>query len=110
MNNLGELYYYGRGVARDYPQARAWYEKAAAADNANAMYSLGWMYEKGSGVIVRDYTQATQLVPKGRRRRQHRGHVQFGRALSERTGHRSKLRKAPGNGYRKPQTLATRMP
>jgi uncharacterized protein len=56
--NLGELYYYGRGVARDYTQARDWYEKAAAADNANAMCSLGWMYEKGSGVIVQDYTQA----------------------------------------------------
>jgi TPR repeat protein len=30
-------------------QARHWYEEAAAAGSANAMYSLGKLYEKGIG-------------------------------------------------------------
>jgi len=36
MNNLGNLYAQGLGVARDYEQARRWYEKAAAAGDALA--------------------------------------------------------------------------
>jgi TPR repeat protein len=37
MNNLGELYYYGHGVTRDYGKAREWYQKAADGGNTNAM-------------------------------------------------------------------------
>ena len=42
MNNLGDLYYYGRGVARDYGKTREWYQKAADAGNTVAMTNLGW--------------------------------------------------------------------
>jgi tetratricopeptide (TPR) repeat protein len=51
MNQLGQLYQTGRGVAQpDYAQAREWYQKAAEAGNVRAMYNLGVLYEKGLGV------------------------------------------------------------
>ena len=34
--NLGWLYFYGRGVPKDYAQARQWYKKAAAQGLASA--------------------------------------------------------------------------
>ena len=37
MNSLGYLYHQGQGVPQDYFKARKWYEKAAAAGNADAM-------------------------------------------------------------------------
>jgi hypothetical protein len=40
MNNLGDLYYYGRGVAQDYGKAREWYQKAADAGNTDAKRAL----------------------------------------------------------------------
>ena len=43
-------YCLGRGVAVDYKQARAWFEKAAAQDYPNAFSSLGTMYYRGDGV------------------------------------------------------------
>ena len=45
MNNLGELYYNGEGVAKNYAKAREWYEKAAAAGNTDAMFNLGVLYD-----------------------------------------------------------------
>jgi TPR repeat protein len=44
MNNLGYLYQIGLGVARDYAQARRWYQKAADAGNADGMFNLGQLY------------------------------------------------------------------
>lgn len=38
--NLGNHYRYGLGVVQDYQQARQWYEKAAAQDNADAKKAL----------------------------------------------------------------------
>ena len=52
-------------MAKDYKQALTWYRKAAAAGNADAMYSLGEAYEHGMGVrddiqqAVNWYDQAT---------------------------------------------------
>ena len=50
QTNLGLLYYYGRGVLRDYTKAREWFEKAAAQGDADAQYNLGALYEFGHGV------------------------------------------------------------
>jgi hypothetical protein len=36
MANLGNIYYNGNGVPKDYEQARAWYVKAVAAGYAPA--------------------------------------------------------------------------
>lgn len=55
--SLGYAYYKGRGVPRDYPQARRWYEMAATSGNAVAENRLGNMYYNGHGV-PRDYTAA----------------------------------------------------
>jgi len=57
MTGLGLVYQYGLGVAQDYAQARAWYEKAAAKDNADAMVNLGVLYGGGQGV-AQDYAKA----------------------------------------------------
>ena len=62
--NRGGAYEKGRGVPRDYGQARQWYEKAAAAGHAGGMTNLGVLYEKGLGV-PRDYGQARQWYEKG---------------------------------------------
>ena len=34
MNDLGNQYFNGNGVPKDYVEARKWFEKAAAADNS----------------------------------------------------------------------------
>ncbi len=50
QTNLGLLYYYGRGVPRDYMKAREWFTKAAAQGDADAQYNLGALYDFGKGV------------------------------------------------------------
>jgi TPR repeat protein len=40
MNNIGDLYHYGRGVPQDYAEAMRWYRKAADAGNSEAKYKL----------------------------------------------------------------------
>jgi hypothetical protein len=54
------LYEKGRGVKRDYAQARSWFEKAAAQGDVIAQINLGMLYEKGWGV-ERDYARAKAL-------------------------------------------------
>ncbi len=63
MNNLGDLYYDGKGVAQDYGKAREWYQKAADAGNAVAMTNLGWLYGNGKGV-AQDYGKARECYQK----------------------------------------------
>jgi TPR repeat protein len=63
MNQLGELYRQGRGVAQDDGQARDWYQRAAGAGNAAAMNSLGNLYYHGLG-MARDYGQARRWYQK----------------------------------------------
>jgi len=50
MNNLADLYRYGRGVAPDLPAAANWYLKAAKLGLASAMNNLGELSEAGTGV------------------------------------------------------------
>jgi TPR repeat protein len=47
---LGDNYFYGRGVAKDYAEAARLYRQAADLGNADAMISLGWVHENGFGV------------------------------------------------------------
>ncbi len=47
---LGEAYYYGEGVDRDYAKAFQLFEKAAAANDSMAMFYLGRIYDEGRGV------------------------------------------------------------
>jgi len=47
--NLGEKYYRGKGVPKDYTKAAEWYRKAAEIGNPNAQYKLGRMYQGFGG-------------------------------------------------------------
>lgn len=58
MNNIGNFYFHGKGVAKDYGKAFAWYRKAAdLSGNAAAECSLGMCYQYGYGTAV-DYEKA----------------------------------------------------
>ncbi|MBX2907057.1 MAG: SEL1-like repeat protein [Taibaiella sp.] len=50
LSLLGQYYYYGLGVARSYPVALKWLNKAAAKSDVASMLLLGEMYEQGMGV------------------------------------------------------------
>ena len=46
---LGQKYYKGEGVPRDYKKAFEWYEKSAEINDKKAQYKLALMYYKGQG-------------------------------------------------------------
>jgi TPR repeat protein len=54
QNNLGTMYYEGRGVPQSDALAVEWIRKAADQGNANAQFNLGLMYRKGKGVHQSD--------------------------------------------------------
>lgn len=56
---IGDTYYYGHGVSRDYTEAARWYRRAAAHSNAMAESTLGDIYYYGRGV-PQDYVVAAQ--------------------------------------------------
>jgi len=64
MFQLGSRYFNGEGVAKDYQQARKWYEAAAAQNYTPAMNALATMYLDGAGVD-RDPAIAAQLFTQG---------------------------------------------
>lgn len=47
---LGEMYYNGEGVARDYVRAMSWFRQAAEQGLMQAQGMLGLMYEDGLGI------------------------------------------------------------
>lgn len=51
------MYENSQGVAQNYQQAFAWYQKAANQGFADAQNNLGVMYANGKGV-AKDYQQA----------------------------------------------------
>jgi len=57
MNQLGNFYQSGRGVAVDYVTAMQWYRRAAEGGVGYAMLSLDGLYENGHGVAA-DRNQA----------------------------------------------------
>ncbi|MBM4315191.1 MAG: sel1 repeat family protein [Deltaproteobacteria bacterium] len=67
---LGLMYYLGRGVVRDYPEALDWFRKAARQGNPYAQYNVGYMYEKGEGT-PQDFGEAAlyyrQAAERGNR-------------------------------------------
>lgn len=48
---LGDFYYLGKDVAKNYVEAVKWYRKAAEQGNVEAQYDLGICYLHGDGVI-----------------------------------------------------------
>jgi TPR repeat protein len=65
---LGEAYYEGRGLPRDYAEALDWFRKAAAQSHLYANSNLGDIYEKGEGIpanraeAVRYYLAAADIA------------------------------------------------
>ena len=53
----GLVYYLGRGVPQNFPEAMKWFKKAADQGNPDATALLGVMYEEGQGVS-RDNAEA----------------------------------------------------
>lgn len=47
---LGEMYYYGDEIERDFEQAVFWFKEAAKQKHPDAMYSLGICFVNGEGV------------------------------------------------------------
>lgn len=60
---IGEMYYVGEGVARNYAEAAKWFRKSAGQGDADAQYNLGYMYETGKGV-ARNYAEAVRWYRK----------------------------------------------
>ena len=56
---MGEKYYYGRGVPKDYAEAVKWWRKAAEQNYAKAQYDMGLCYANGEGV-EKDYMEAVK--------------------------------------------------
>lgn len=60
QNFVGAAFESGVGVAQNYVQAAAWYEKAAAQGNPVAEQSLGFLFAQGLGV-KQDFARARIL-------------------------------------------------
>lgn len=60
---LGEAYYFGRGVTRDFAEALKWYRMAGDHGYAAAHNNIGQMYMKGEGV-PRDPAEAVKWYRK----------------------------------------------
>jgi TPR repeat protein len=56
---IGDAYYYGHGVSRDYTEAARWYRRAAENSNAMAQSTLGDIYYYGRGV-PQDFVEAAR--------------------------------------------------
>jgi|HubBroStandDraft_1064217.scaffolds.fasta_scaffold120243_2 hypothetical protein len=56
---LGSMYYYGKGVPKDYVEAVRWYRKSAEQGDADAQYSLSYMYHDGKGLPQNDSEAAS---------------------------------------------------
>jgi uncharacterized protein len=84
--NLGILYVRGQGVPRDLVRARGWLEKAAASNEAYALYALGRAMEESEGAAAADPVRAADLY----RRAAEKGHplaaLRYGLALADGEG------------------------
>ena len=61
--NLGNCYYNGKDIQKDYEKAVYWYTKAAEQGHAQAQYNLGNRYDNGEG-IEQDHIKAAQWFTK----------------------------------------------
>ncbi len=70
---VGEIYYKGAGVGRDYLRAKEWFEKSAKLESSFAYEKLGMMYVEAPGDIERDYKKAMDNFQKAARLGSSRG-------------------------------------
>jgi TPR repeat protein len=62
-SSLGDMYRFGRGVARDYARAVSLYARACDTGDAHACMNQGYIYESGLGVAP-DYPHARALYSR----------------------------------------------
>lgn len=60
---LGNVYYRGDGVPKDYTEAAKWYREAADQGHAISQYMLGIMHDQGDGMLP-DYIEAVAWYRK----------------------------------------------
>lgn len=77
-NMLGELYYYGIGVAVDKTIAESHYLKAHRLGCVDATYSLGYMYANGDG-IPEDVSKGISLLKQAASHNYAKAYRQLGR-------------------------------
>ncbi|MPM36478.1 hypothetical protein SDC9_83076 [bioreactor metagenome] len=65
---LGEMYYLGEGVAKDYNEAAKWFRRAAEKEYEEAFFPLGELYYLGEGVD-KNYNEAAKWLIKATRTR-----------------------------------------
>ena len=80
--SLGITYRDGKGVARDYAEALAWFRKAAEKKDAAALDNLGWMYEHGLGTTV-DFPAAAKYYRASADKGHSQGQWNMGRMYGE---------------------------
>jgi TPR repeat protein len=56
---LGAMYYYGKGLPKDYVEAARWFLKSAEQRNINAQFSIASMYYYGKG-LPQDYSEGAR--------------------------------------------------
>ncbi|MFJ1350621.1 hypothetical protein [Capnocytophaga canimorsus] len=61
--DLGQAYYSGIGISKDYNEAVKWFRKAAEQGNVSGQFNLGRMYQKGYGV-PKDEAEAVKWYRK----------------------------------------------
>ena len=72
----------GKGVARNYAEALAWFRKAAKKDDAAALDNLGWMYEHGLGTTA-DFSAAAKYYRVSADKGHAQGQWNLGRMYAE---------------------------
>jgi len=61
QHRVGNCYYWGDGIERNYAEAVKWYKLSAEQGYADAQNNLAVCYQKGKGV-VQDYEEALRLL------------------------------------------------
>ncbi len=60
---IGNCYYHGKSIKRDYNKAIEWYSKSSSGGNIRAVYKLGIYYDYGYGV-TKDEKKAFEIYLK----------------------------------------------
>ena len=78
LHELGELYYSGKGTARNYGEAYKAYLAAAEKGHVISVSTVGWMLRNGQG-IGKDYKKSKEWYTKAAEK----GHVESQMGLAE---------------------------
>src|SRR5260370_5329325 len=58
QRRLGSIYFSGKGAPEDYVEAEKWFRRAAAQNDLDAKWNLGYMYHHGRRGIPKDFSEA----------------------------------------------------